>query len=441
MVTKNVGVRSVKMNSSEDKTTHPWELYSNRQRWVFLFVLFLVSTSQVVDRLVINVVLEPIKTEFGVSDTMLGLLSGLAFALFYVTLGIPIARLADRLNRKIIVTACLSVWSAFTVLCGAAQSFAQLAVARIGVGAGEAGAVPPSQSLLADYFPPERRSLALAVFFLSATAGNVLGLIVGGQIAETYGWRWTFVAFGLPGFLLAVITWFVLDEPRRLPQFKIQKEDTERLSDALEVLRKKPAFVNSVLGLIFYYTLIYGALTFSISFVIRTQGLSIADASAYYGLIGLFAALLGSPLGGWLTDKLAKRDKAWIARVPAIGLLVAFPFFAMSYIATSLSSLLIFLTFGMVAMMVAAPPIFASLHQVCGSARRATAIAVAYFFANLIGLGFGPVITGLLSDLFAKSMGEAEGLRYSLLVMSTLYVPAGYFMFRASRTMAADAED
>ena len=194
--------------------THPWDLYSGKQRWVFLTVLFLVSTSNVVDRQIVTVLLEPIKAEFGVSDTMLGLLSGLAFALFYVTLGIPIARLADSKNRKLIVGTAITVWSIMTALCGAAQSFFQLALARVGVGAGEAGAVPPSQSLLADYFPPERRSLALAVFFLSAAAGNVLGLIVGGQVADAYGWRWTFVIFGLPGLLLALIVWVVLDEPR-----------------------------------------------------------------------------------------------------------------------------------------------------------------------------------------------------------------------------------
>jgi MFS family permease len=358
----------------------------------------------------------------------------------YVTLGIPIARLADRRNRKVIVGVSLTVWSIMTALCGAAQNFFQLALARVGVGAGEAGAVPPSQSLLADYFPPERRSLALAVFFLSAAAGNVLGLIVGGQIAEAYGWRWTFVVFGLPGVLLALLVWLVLDEPRNLSQFKVQPKDTESFRDAVAVLRKKPAFVNSVIGLVLYYTMIYGALTFSVSFIIRTQSLSLADASAYYGLIGLTAAVIGNPFGGWLTDRLGQRDKAWLARVPGYGFILAFPLFLAAYLVGELGLMLVFTTLGMFVMMMAAPPIFSCLHAVCGSARRATAIAIAYFFANLIGVGLGPVIAGVLSDLFAQIWGEANGLRYALAVMTVLYLPSAFFMLRAGKTMAEDAE-
>lgn len=227
--------------SDQQKT---WDLYSNRQRWIFLAVLFLVSTSNVVDRQIITVLIEPIKSEFGVSDTMIGLLTGLSFALFYVSLGIPIARLADRKNRKVIIGVCMAVWSVFTVLCGAAQSFWQLVLARIGVGAGEAGAIPPAQSLLADYIPPERRSLALAIFFLSAAAGNVLGLIVGGYIADAYGWRWAFVVVGAPGLSLVVITTLFLHEPRNLPQFSSTTMATESFRTALAVLRGKRSFVN-----------------------------------------------------------------------------------------------------------------------------------------------------------------------------------------------------
>ncbi|WP_297339703.1 MFS transporter [Pseudophaeobacter sp.] len=429
------------MKPTNPNAAYPWDLYSGKQRWVFLAVLFLVSTSNVVDRQIVTVLLEPIKAEFGVSDTMLGLLSGLAFALFYVTLGLPIARLADSKNRKVIIGAAITVWSLMTVLCGVAQSFFQLALARVGVGAGEAGAVPPSQSLLADYFPPERRSLALAVFFMSAAAGNVLGLIVGGQIADAYGWRWTFVIFGLPGLLLALLVWFVLDEPRNLPKFKVETKDTESFREALAILKKKPAFVNSVIGMVLYYTMIYGVLTFSISFVIRTQGLSLADASAYYGAIGLIAAIIGNPFGGWLADKLSKSNTAWLGRLPGYGFLLAFPLFLTSYLTGSLTVLLVFLALGMFVMMMATPPIFSCLHAVCGTARRATAIAIAYFFANLIGVGLGPVITGVLSDYFAASIGPAEGLRYALAVMTVLYLPSAFFMLRAARTLEQDSEE
>lgn len=419
----------------------PWDFYSGRQRWIYLFVLFLVSTSSVVDRQVITVLLEPIKTEFGVSDTMLGLLTGLSFAAFYVTLGIPIARLADRYNRKVILGVSLTIWSLLTALCGVSQSFVQLVLVRIGVGAGEAGAVPPAQSLLADYFPPEKRSLALAIFFLSSAAGNGLGLIVGGQIAEAYGWRLTFVAFGLPSLLLVLLTTFVLHEPRNLPQFRIQAENKESFIEVLRELRRKKSFVNSAIGMVLYYTMIYGVIAFMVSFIMRTQGLGVADASKYYGGIALLASLVGNPLGGWISDKLGAKNPAWLARIPGYGFLLALPLFFGSYLSTSLASVLICFGIGMAVMMAAAPPIFSCLHAVCGSARRATAIAIALLFANLMGVGMGPVLAGGLSDLFATTHGEAEGLRLSLCVMNLLYLPSAYFMLQASRTIASEVED
>ncbi|WP_299415322.1 MFS transporter [uncultured Sulfitobacter sp.] len=418
-----------------------WTVYSDKQRRSFLLILFLVSTSNVVDRQILTVLLEPIKVEFGVTDTMLGLLSGLTFAVFYVTLGLPIARLADYANRKLIIGISLTVWSVMTVLCGGAHTFFQLVLARAGVGAGEAGAIPPSQSLLVDYFPPDRRSFALGVFFLSAAAGNVLGLVIGGQVADAFGWRWTFVIFGIPGVFLAFLVWFVLDEPRRLPQFSVNKFKMETFSRAATVLVKKKSFVNSVIGLVLYYTLIYGAQTFSISFVIRTQELSLALASAYVGGVGLVAAILGNLFGGWLADKLSARNEAWLARIPAYGFLIAMPLFLASYMPQSLTTFLILLSLGLFVLMMAAPPLFSCLHAVCGSSRRATAIALAYFFANLFGLGLGPVIAGVLSDYFAKTMGEAEGLRYALATLTILFIPSAVFMLKASKTIANELED
>jgi len=208
------------MDTTTTTARRTWDLYSSRQRWVYLAVLFLVSTSNYADRNVISVLLEPIKAEFKVSDTMLGLLTGISFAVFYATLGIPVARWADRGNRKFIMTLALTIWSFMTMLCGAAQTFWQLAFARVGVGAGEAGAIPPAQSLIADYFDPTRRARALAIFMASATAGYLLGFVLGAHIAAVYGWRHAFVLLGAPGLLLAVIVHFVLREPRVLPEFR-----------------------------------------------------------------------------------------------------------------------------------------------------------------------------------------------------------------------------
>lgn len=426
--------------SNPSKTLYPWELYNSRQRWVFLAVLFLISTSNVVDRQIVTVLLEPIRAEFGVSDTMLGLLSGLSFALFYVSLGIPIARWADSGNRKFIIGLSMTVWSAFTALCGMAQNFWQLALARVGVGAGEAGAVPPAQSLLADYFPPNKRSLALAVFFMSAAAGNVLGLIVGGQIADAYGWRMTFIIFAIPGFILVPITYFVLKEPRNQLKTQRDNENKETFKQAISVLKHKPAFVNSVIVMVLYYTMMYGALTFTISFIMRNYNLSLGDASTYYGAIALIGALIGNPIGGLLADKLGAKDASWLAKIPAIGFILVFPLFLLAYLAGSLNTMLIFSALAMLIMMAAAPPLFSCLHAVCGNERRATAIAIAYFFANLIGVGLGPVLTGGLSDYLAASLGSADGLRYALVIMNFIYIPSAYFMWRASKTLYQDSE-
>ena len=418
-----------------------WELYTDRQRWTFLFVLFLISTSNVIDRQLVPVLLEPIKKEFQVSDLWMGLLSGVTFAIFYVSLGIPIARIADRKNRKVIIGVSMTVWSVMTALCGAAQNFWQLALARIGVGAGEAGCVPPAQSLLADYMPPDKRSMALAIFFLSAAVGNVLGLIVGGQIAELYGWRWAFIAFGLPGLLVCAIAMLVLDEPRKLSQFKIEESKAESFKTAVSVLKNKQSFVNSVIAMVLYYMMMYGVLTFSISFLMRSQSLSLGDASMYYGIVTMIAALVGNISGGFITDKFGSRDLKLIAKLPAMGFVIVMPISIFAYMVKDLNQLLILLGISSTIMMAAAPSIFSCLHAVCGNARRATAIAIAYFFANLIGVGLGPVLAGLLSDIYASYYGPSDGLRYSLITMSIFYLPAAWFLWKASKTIEIDKED
>jgi predicted MFS family arabinose efflux permease len=424
----------------QNEPQHPWNLYSNKQRWIFLAVLFLVSTSNVIDRQIVTVLIEPIKAEFGVSDTMMGLLSGLSFALFYVALGIPIARWADKGNRKVIIGLALTVWSAFTALCGMAQNFWQLALARVGVGAGEAGAVPPAQSLLADYFPPNKRSLALAIFFMSAAAGNVIGLIVGGHIAEAYGWRMTFIIFALPGIFLVLLSYFVLKEPRNQLPKKSNSIKGESLCEAINILKSKPAFVNSVIALVLYYMMAYGALTFTISFIMRNFDLGLGQASTYYGGIALVGALIGSPVGGILADRLGAKNASWLGRIPAIGFLLSLPLFLAGYLSSQLTPMLIFSALGMLMMMAAAPPLFSCLHAVCGNQRRATAIAIAYFFANLIGVGLGPVITGVISDYLSTIFGPADGLRYALAIMTLMYLPAAYYMWRASHTLKQDIE-
>jgi len=419
----------------------PWECYTPHERGLFLFLLFLVGTSNYVDRNIIGVLLEPIKAEFGVSDTMLGLLSGLSFAVFYATLGLPVARWADRGDRRLIITLSLSVWSLMTAVCGLAQNFWQLALARVGVGAGEAGAIPPAQSLLADYFPPERRARALGIFMLSSMAGYILGMAGGGWVAQTYGWRAAFLAVGLPGLALAVMTRFVLKEPRYLPQFRVDPATQESVRDTCRVLFAKASYRNIVWALIVYYLMAYGALIFTTPFIMRVHGLTVAEAGAMFGGVSAVGAVVGSVVGGSLADRLAKKDLAGFARLPGWGLIAAFPLYQAALLAPSATAMAAVLLVAGTLLAGVVPPMFAALHCVCGSSRRAMAVAIVFFFANLIGLGAGPVIAGMLSDHFALTHGPAEGLRYAMMVMMCAFLPSGYFMLRASRMMRTDAED
>jgi len=419
---------------------HPSTLYTAGQRQRLLFILFLVGTSNYLDRNIIGVLLEPIRDEFGASDTMLGLLSGLAFALFYATLGIPVARIADRGDRRLVITVSLAVWSMMTVLCGFAQSFWQLALARVGVGAGEAGAIPPAQSLIADYVPPDGRARALGLFLMSSMAGYVLGLVLGGWIAQNHGWRAAFVAAGLPGLLLAVVTWRSLDEPRRLPQYAVSSVDQESVWSALRALLAKPSFRLLSVAMVLYFLMAYGALVFTVSFLIRIHGLSVAQAGLWFGIVSGVGAVIGNIGGGWLADRLSRRNIAWLAWLPAIVLLMVMPLYQAAFLTDYLWLTLALLLLGGIGLTGAVPSLFSAVHHVCGSTRRATAIAILFFLSNLIGMGLGPVLTGSLSDGIAAGSDPATGLRQALALVMFAFVPAALTLLAAGRHIAADAE-
>jgi MFS family permease len=414
-------------------------VYTDRQRWRFLVVLFLVSTSNYFDRNVISVLLEPIKHEFHASDTMLGLLSGFCFAIFYVLFGMPVARWADYGNRRTIITCALAVWSAMTLCCGLAQNFWQLALARIGVGAGESGAIPPAQSLIADYFPPDRRASAIAIFTAAATAGYLLGFGLGGYIAAKYGWRTTFLVAGLPGLALALATRFVLAEPRLLIGRSSQSADRESIRDTLLRLKAKRGFLYALTGCILYFLMAYGALIFIPSFLIRALHIPLAEVSVTYGAIAALASLVGTLGGGLLADRLGRRDVRWLAWLPAATCTVAGPIYLVAFSLHQFSS---FLALVFVAMMLLAgglPPVFAAIHLICGTRRRATAIAIVLFSATLIGGGMGPLITGAISDALSAVYG-ADGLRYSLMIMMPVLVVTGASFYCFGREMPMDLE-
>jgi MFS family permease len=419
--------------------THPSDLYSPTRQWSLLAVLFLVSTSNFVDRNIISVLLEPIKAEFGVSDTLLGLLTGLSFAVFYATLGIPVARWADRGNRKTIITLSLTIWSLMTALCGLAQSFWQLALARVGVGAGEAGALPPAQSLLVDYFSPTRCARALAIFMSSSMCGYLLGFVAGAHIATIHGWRAAFLIVGLPGLALAILVHFVLHEPRTLPQFRLPPGSQESIGATFRALAAKRAFVYLVIAMVIYFMVAYGAIVFLPSYMVRVLKVTLTEVGSAYGAVTAVASIVGTVLGGFLTDRLSKRNLAWLGWWPALGLILCWPLYEGMLLAPTFTMALIFAGMAGIVLNAAVPAMFACLHAVCGSARRAMAVAVVFFFANLIGLGLGPVLAGAMSDAFSAIHGPV-GIRYALLIVMTLLLPCAWLLVMSARHVATDVE-
>jgi len=436
----NTGNAALDLIAGVQPVSSPWILYTSSQRYSFLAVLFLVSASNAFDRNIISVLLEPIKQEFHASDTMLGLLSGFCFALFYALFGMPVARWADRGNRRTVITLALALWSLMTVFCGLAQTFGQLAFARVGVGAGESGAIPPAQSLIADYFPPQRRASAIGIFTAATTAGYLLGVGVGGYIAAKYGWRTAFLMAGLPGLALALVTRFALAEPRLRLGFPSQRANFESVGETLARLYAKRGFLYALAGFILYTFVAFGALLFIPSFLIRTLHVPLAQVSVSYGAVAAAASVIGSLGGGWLADRLGRRDIRWLAWLPAAACALAGPIFVL---ALSVHHFRSFLALAFCALMLVTgglPPGFAAIHAVCGSRRRATAIAIVLFSSTLFGGGFGPLIAGAISDALSAVYG-ADGLRYSLMLMLSLLLATGALFYLFGRTMPADVED
>jgi predicted MFS family arabinose efflux permease len=420
---------------SDRSQPEPWLLYSNPKKYFFLFLLFLTGASSQIDRNILSVLLPQIKAEFAVSDTELGLLSGIVFGIFYATLGIPLARWADRGNRAHILSLSLVVWSVMTMLCGAAQTFWQLVIARIGVGAGEAGAMPPAQSLIADYFSPEKRAGAMALFSMSSALGYAGGLIAGGYIAHQFGWRVAFMLVGSTGVIIAPLCFFGLKEPRR---HSATVAPRETFWAALTELMRAPAYRYIVAAISIYYAMGYGALLFVVSLMMRLYKMNVQEAGGAFGLIFVLAALVGNVLGGLIGNRFAKRSLANLPRIAGIAMLVAVPIFEFGFSRPTWSAMQVPLTMGLVTLNIMLAPMYSSLHLVCDHKRRATAVAVALLFANLIGLGLGPFATGAISDHLAIASGSGEGLRSALMIVVSIMVVGGILMLLAARHIALD---
>lgn len=380
---------------------------NERYKWYVLAMLTIVYTFNFIDRQILVILQEPIKAELGLSDTELGLLTGLAFAALYVILGIPIARLADMSNRKNIISASLALWSAMTAISGLATNFVQLLLARIGVGIGEAGGSPPAHSIISDYFPPKKRATALSIYSTGIYIGILLGYIVGGIIAKYYGWRIAFYSLGIPGVLFAVYLYFSIKEP-----IKGQMDDTNlsesnpTLKEVIRTLFNKKTFVYLSLATGFHAFGTYGVGNFLPSFLQRVHGIDIATAGIVLGLTTGIGGGLGTFLGGYYADRLRHKDMRWYIWVPIIaGLAGAIPSLILFFTPNATYAMVAtFFTGSLTAFYLG--PIIAVTHSLVNAKMRAFASAILFFILNLIGLGFGPLVIGIVSDILTPEFGD-----------------------------------
>jgi MFS family permease len=407
-------------------------VYTDGYKRLVLGLLVTAYTLNFIDRTIIATIGQAIKVDLKITDTQLGLLGGLYFALLYTLLGIPIARLAERYSRVNIIAIAVVVWSGFTALCGTATSFAQLALYRFGVGVGEAGCSPPAHSLISDYFEPRKRASALAVYSFGIPLGTMFGAVAGGWLAQAFSWRVAFLLVGLPGIFIALAIKLLMKEPPRghsepVARPKLEEDVTVEVEPAaakaaspaapprasfkgemseiwavVKILIGTPAIAHMVAGVTLASFAGYGVGQFAPPYFIRTYGLNYAEVGAIVGLVAGFSAGVGTVAGGFVADRLARRSERWYALTPAIGLAICTPLYLWAYHQPSWQLTVALLIAPGILHYVYLGPTFGVVQNMVDTRRRATATAILFFFLNLIALGGGPPVTGWLIDRMAS---------------------------------------
>jgi len=446
---------------------------SSGYRNYVLFILFIVYGLSYVDRQILSTLIEPIRKEYGFTDMQMGMLSGTAFAIFYATLGIPIARFADRHSRVNIITASLIVWSAATALTGKAHGFLQLFLVRVGVGIGEAGCNPSAYSIISDYFPQQRRSTAQSIYSTGVYLGQFLGFSVAGYVAHKYGWRAAFYVVGLPGVAVAVLLKLTLREPPRgfSEPAGYVATDPPRAMAVLKKLGGLASFRNLSFASGLHALVAYGLQYYYSPFLMRSHNMSITETSTALAAITVIGGIAGTFLGGKLSDFFAQRnggDPRYQMWVPGVALLINIPVW--------LAALLLPDRYVVMALMIPSialgatylGPSISATHQLVGVRERAVSGALLLFVLNIIGIGLGPILSGFISDVFAlcisdstcsaepllhisgalmskfagnKSHDEhaiADGLKYALCIMSVANLWSAFHYFRAAKTLRED---
>ena len=406
-----------------------------------LAVLVVVYTFNFIDRQILAILLPAIKAEFLVDDWVLGFLAGTAFALFYATLGLPIALLADRWNRRNLIAVALAIWSAMTVLSGVAANVMQLAFARIGVGIGEAGCSPPAHSMISDYYPPEKRATAMGVFTVGISAGIMIAYLAGGWVAENIGWRAAFLIVGLPGLVLALIVRFTVVEPTRGSSEGREDSATRYgILDVSKFLYGRKSFLHMSFGAALASFNAYAILSFFPSFLIRSHGMNLQEIGMYLGVIIGISSAIGFVGGGYIADRLGAINRKYALWAISASAITAWLFVFPLYLLENSTWVLILFFIASVPTNVYLATTFAQTQSLVRLRMRAAASAILLFIINIIGLGLGPQFAGILSDFLAASYG-AESMRYSLLSIGVVMGPwVAFHYYAASRHIASDLD-
>ena len=431
--------------STDDRAVIAETRTSSRIRWYVLAVLVGVGALSWIDRQMLAMVLQSVKTEFHLSDTELGLLGGTAFGVFYVSVGLPMAWLADRFNRRNILSLAVGFWSLMTALCAFAGGYWSLLLIRTGVGLGEAGQSPPSQSMVCDYFPPERRGIAMALLYLYLPIGYLISYSAGGIFNDTIGWRNSFLVFGVTGIAVALLVRLTVPEPTRgrfdsRSSASVSASPPESLAASVQGLISRPSMRHVPLAGAAHGIGMYAAALWLPSYFIRVHHMTSTATGVRLALIMGIAGTLGTLAGGHLSDRLARRfgDSRWYLWTCGTAVVSTVPFtLAMYLTSNATTALLLFIGPTLLNHMILGP-IVATVQSLAGPRRRAVAAAVYLFLSNMISMGLGPLLVGFISDELQSTLGN-DALRYSLLILcSGASCWAALHLFLATRTVRQD---
>lgn len=409
-----------------------------------LGVLLVVYVFNFLDRQIVAILAEPIARDLSLNDAQIGVLTGLSFALFYTVLGIPIARYADRpkTDRVRLIAAAMAVWSIMTALCGLAGSYVQLLLARIGVGVGEAGCTPPAHSLITDKAPPEKRARAFAIYQLGPPIGGLIGMVLGGVLADTIGWRMAFVAVGLPGVLIALVVMLLLRDPRRdgliTAAAKPVVPEIGAMESFRQILSSKAMQRLLIVGALASFS-IFGMLIWTTIFFQRSHGLSAGETGIYFGIVNGVASIAGVWLGGMIGDRGIRRGKQHLLTLPSLALMLSTPLFIGAMLASDWRLALVGLFPAILLTWFYVAPFYSAVQGLVPSNSRAMASALILFLQNMVGMGIGPVLLGAVSDYLKPELGD-ESVRYVLIFAGSVSLIAGMVLWTARKYLPEELD-